>query len=144
MFFHSPYESLYTSQFTKVVALSALIAGASAFTTSPAFGVGRKSTAVYFEYGEYDEKLWDNDAKKDVYGKWDPSQPRTSKNFNPFETFDGNSPDASGKYPGEKWYKDPIRGDVSFTLMMEERKEAEEREKNPKPGDVPGCPGCRN
>ena len=54
-----------------------------------------------FEYGEYDDKLWDQDSKKDVYNKWDPTAPRSTRNFNPFETFKGNSPDASGIYPGE-------------------------------------------
>ena len=61
----------------------------------------RMPTKLMFEYGDYDDKLWDNDAKKDVYGKWDPSSPRGVKNFNPFETFKSNSPDASGIYPGE-------------------------------------------
>ena len=65
-------------------------------------------------------------------------------NFNPFETFEGNSPDASGRYPGEPFYKDPQRGDIDFKAMMAEREEAEERAANPKDGDKPGCPGCRN
>jgi hypothetical protein len=78
-------------------------------------------------YGEYDGKLWDNDAKKIIYAKWDPNSPRTPLNFNPFETWDGNSPDASGFFPGETRYKDPLRGDVSFAIMMAERAEAEER-----------------
>lgn len=65
-------------------------------------------------------------------------------NFNPFETWEGNSPDASGFYPGEGFYKDPIRGDVNFQQMMDERAEAEERAANPKAGDQPGAPGCRN
>merc|ERR1719253_1930432 len=60
-----------------------------------------------FEYGEYDDKLFDNDAKKDIYAKWDPSKPRSGMNFNPFETYKGNSPDASGVYPGEPRYKAP-------------------------------------
>jgi hypothetical protein len=51
-------------------------------------------TKLNFEYGEYDDK-------KDVYKKWDPATPRSTRNFNPFETFKGNSPDASGIYPGE-------------------------------------------
>jgi len=79
-----------------------------------------------------------------VYTKWDPNSPRSTKNFNPFETFEGNSPDASGIYPGETRYKDPIRPDTNFQQMMIEREEAEEREKNLKPGNVPGCPGCKN
>ena len=64
-------------------------------------------------------------------------------NFNPFETFEGNSPDASGKYPGEGRYKDPVRPDVSFALMQEERKILDDIAANPKPGNVPGAPGCR-
>ena len=88
--------------------------------------------------------MWDNDAKKDVYAKWDPATPRSTMNFNPFETFDGNSPDASGIFPGEPFYKDPTRGDISYAIMLAEKAEAEERAANPKAGDVPGCAGCRN
>ncbi len=95
-------------------------------------------------YGIYDGKLFDNEAKKVVYEQWDPNAPRSPTNFNPFETWDGNSPDASGFYPGENRYKDPMRGDVNFQTMMAEREEADARAANPKPGDVPGCPGCRN
>ena len=102
------------------------------------------SSGVGGDYGKYDDSLWDNDAKKEIYAAWDPSSPRSVMNFNPFETWDGNSPDASGFYPGERRYKDPARGDVSFQIMMDERKEAEERAANPKAGDAPGCPGCRN
>jgi hypothetical protein len=79
-----------------------------------------------------------------VYNKWDPSKERSTRNFNPFETFGGNTPDASGIYPGESRYKDPTRGNVSFAIMMAERKEAEERAANPKPGSAPGCAGCKN
>ena len=79
-----------------------------------------------------------------MYNSWDPSAPRSVLNFNPFETFGGNSPDASGFYPGENWYKDPVRGDINFAQMMAERAEAEERAANPKPGSSPGCAGCRN
>merc|ERR1711935_742997 len=122
--------------------MGTLAASANAFAPA-SFGV-RTSTAVFFEYGQYDDKLWDNDAKKVVYASWDPAQPRSGMNFNPFETWEGNSPDASGFYPGENFYKDPTRGNVNFTTMMEERKEAEERVANPKPGDTPGAPGCRN
>ena len=74
------------------------MASASAFV--PAANT-RMPTKLNFEYGEYDDKLWDQDAKKDVYNKWDPSQPRSSRNFNPFETYKGNSPEASGVFPGE-------------------------------------------
>eukprot|EP00566_Odontella_aurita_P036792 CAMPEP_0113574366 /NCGR_PEP_ID=MMETSP0015_2-20120614/27109_1 /TAXON_ID=2838 /ORGANISM="Odontella" /LENGTH=136 /DNA_ID=CAMNT_0000477499 /DNA_START=52 /DNA_END=459 /DNA_ORIENTATION=+ /assembly_acc=CAM_ASM_000160 len=32
-----------------------------------------------FTYGEYDEVMWDNAAKIDVYNKWDPSTPRSTR-----------------------------------------------------------------
>jgi hypothetical protein len=122
------------------------VASAGAFAPAP-FGTRtttRLFSAADYVYGEFDDQLWDNEAKKVVYAKWDPSQPRSTRNFNPFETWEGNSPDASGIYPGEPRYKDPKRGDVSFAIMMAERAEAEERAAKPKPGSGPGCPGCRN
>jgi len=94
-------------------------------------------------YGKYDGKLWDMSAKRDVYDAWDPNSPRSATNFNPFETWDGNSPDCSGFYPGEGRYKDPMRPDVNYAIMTEERKILDEIKGNPKPGDKPGCPGCR-
>jgi len=89
--------SSHLSQMKSVIAV-ALVASASAFV--PAQNA-RVPTKLNFEYGDYDDKLWDQDSKKDVYTKWDPSSPRSAKNFNPFETFKGNSPDASGIFPGE-------------------------------------------
>lgn len=83
----------------------------------PSFSTKLHSTGA-FVYGKYDEKLWDMDAKLDIYGAWDPNSPRSTTNFNPFETFEGNSPDASGYYPGEGRYKDPKRPDVNYTQMM--------------------------
>lgn len=135
-------KSNQLSQFSKVVALSALVASASAFAPST-FG-GRVATNLNIQYGEYDEKLWDQEAKKVIYGKWDPSAPRSTMNFNPFETFLSNSPDASGIYPGEAFYKDPIRGDVSYAIMLAEKAYLENLAANPKPGQVPGCTGCKN
>jgi hypothetical protein len=118
------------------------LAGASAFV--PIQTVGRVATQVSArEYGKYDDGMWDNNAKIEIYEAWDPSAPRSANNFNPFETWDGNSPDASGIFPGETGYKDPQRGDISFQIMMDQRKEAEERAANPKAGSAPGCPGCR-
>eukprot|EP00429_Kryptoperidinium_foliaceum_P016484 CAMPEP_0176047900 /NCGR_PEP_ID=MMETSP0120_2-20121206/23791_1 /TAXON_ID=160619 /ORGANISM="Kryptoperidinium foliaceum, Strain CCMP 1326" /LENGTH=280 /DNA_ID=CAMNT_0017381315 /DNA_START=50 /DNA_END=892 /DNA_ORIENTATION=+ len=95
-------------------------------------------------YGKYDEMEWNMDAKMDVYNSWDPNSPRSPNNFNPFETWDGNSPDCSGFYPGEGRYKDPKRPDVNFAQMQEERKILEDIAANPKPGAGKGCPGCRN
>jgi hypothetical protein len=82
---------------TKIVAV-AIVASATAFVPAPS---ARITTKLNFEYGEYDDKLWDQVSKKDVYNKWDPSAPRSTRNFNPFETFKGNSCDASGIFPGE-------------------------------------------
>ena len=87
-------------QLTKIIAV-AFVASAAAFV--PAQNA-RMPTKLNFEYGEYDEKLFDNDAKKALYAKWDPSSPRSTRNFNPFETYKGNSCDASGIYPGEVSY----------------------------------------
>ena len=135
-------QFLYHHQYTKTLALLSLVASASAFAPTQ-FGV-RASTRVHISFGKYDDQLWSNDAKKDVYATWDPASPRSTMNFNPFETFLGNSPDASGIFPGEPFYKDPQRPDVSFGIMMAERAEAEARVANPKAGDVKGAPGCKN
>lgn len=142
-FSHCIFFVVLTIQYKSVIAVLALAASANAFAPAT-FGV-RSSTSLFsIQMGEYDDKLWDNEAKKVVYAKWDPNQPRSTMNFNPFETFSGNSPDASGIFPGESFYKDPQRGDVSYNTMMVERQEIEARNANPKPGDVPGAPGCKN
>jgi hypothetical protein len=96
------------------------------------------------DYGKYDGQLWDSIAKNDVYASWDPNAPRSTMNFNPYETFEGNSPDCSGVYPGESFYKDPSRPNMNFAKMMEERTENDARTANPKAGDKPGCSGCKN
>merc|ERR1712194_1001679 len=95
----------------KLAILSLIIASASAFAplSSP-----RVSTSLNLSYGEFDAQT-----------------ARSVLNFNPFETFEGNSPDASGYYPGETGYKDPARGDVSYASMQVERAEIEERLANP-------------
>jgi hypothetical protein len=125
----------------KFAVFATLLASATAFAP---VSVSRTSTSLNLEYGEFDGQMWDNDNKKAIYEKFDPNAPRSVMNFNPFETFEGNSPDASGYYPGEKGYKDPARGDVNFASMMVERQEIEERLANPKPGYTPGCAGCKN
>jgi hypothetical protein len=120
--------------------LAALVASASAFAPQQAaFGV---KTALY-SGGAYEGKLWDMSAKLEIYGIWDPTAPRSPTNFSPFETWDGNSPDASGYYPGEGRYKDPQRPDVSYASMQEERKILDEIAANPKAGQVAGAPGMR-
>eukprot|EP00979_Chaetoceros_neogracilis_P018094 scaffold10551_cov264-Chaetoceros_neogracile.AAC.3 len=128
--------------YSKTLALISLVASASAFAPTQ-FGA-RTSTQVFIDFGKYDDQLWSNDAKKDVYATWDPASPRSTMNFNPFETFLGNSPDASGIFPGEPFYKDPQRPDVSYAIMLAEKAEFAERAAAPKAGDTPGAPGCKN
>mmetsp|Transcript_58199 Transcript_58199/g.65154 ORF Transcript_58199/g.65154 Transcript_58199/m.65154 type:complete len:128 (-) Transcript_58199:88-471(-) len=126
----------------KLAILSLIVASASAFAP---LSTPRVSTSLNLSYGEFDGKMWDNEAKKIIYAKFDAGTARSVLNFNPFETFEGNSPDASGYYPGETGYKDPARGDVSYASMQVERAEIEERLANPKPGAfVPGQPGSKN
>jgi hypothetical protein len=66
-----------------IVALVAISASASAFAPQPL--AGRAATRLY-NYGKYDDQLWDNTAKKEIYAEWDPNAPRSPMNFNPFET----------------------------------------------------------
>ncbi|KAL7479307.1 hypothetical protein ACHAW6_005043 [Cyclotella cf. meneghiniana] len=141
----APSFEEYLKQRAGVTAAPAAAAPAPAAAPAAAApAAAAPAAAGGFQYGEYDEKLWDQVSKKDVYNKWDPNSPRSTRNFNPFETFKGNSCDASGIYPGEPRYKDPIRGDANYQTMMAEKADAEERAANPKPGNVPGCPGCKN
>uniref|UniRef100_A0A7S0CCP4 Uncharacterized protein n=1 Tax=Proboscia inermis TaxID=420281 RepID=A0A7S0CCP4_9STRA len=124
----------------KSIVLASIAASAVAF--APAATFTTRGVALNMDFGKYDDKMWDNTAKKDVYDTWDPAVTRSTMNFNPFETYKGNSPDASGIFPGEAFYKDPQRGEASFSQMMIERTEAEERAASPKAGFVKGCAGC--
>eukprot|EP00634_Sargassococcus_sp_CCMP2135_P014901 CAMPEP_0198643978 /NCGR_PEP_ID=MMETSP1467-20131203/319_1 /TAXON_ID=1462469 /ORGANISM="unid. sp., Strain CCMP2135" /LENGTH=127 /DNA_ID=CAMNT_0044379419 /DNA_START=49 /DNA_END=432 /DNA_ORIENTATION=+ len=123
----------------KVIALAlALAAPAAAFMHAAPV---RASVKVFGD-GKYDGQVWDITAKTDVWNMWDPNSPRSETNFNPFErNADGNACDCSGYFPGEGKYKDPMRPDASFALMLEEKEIMAKIEANPKPGDVPGAPG---
>jgi hypothetical protein len=119
-------------------------AAAAPAAPAPAVAAPAPASTGSATVGKYDGKLWDMDAKMDVYNAWNPSAPRSASNFNPFETWDGNSPDASGFYPGEGRYKDPLRPDVNFAKMQAERVILDNVAANPKPGSAKGCPGCRS
>eukprot|EP00985_Skeletonema_marinoi_P007973 scaffold3552_cov140-Skeletonema_marinoi.AAC.7 len=119
----------------KSVIAVALVASASAFV--PAQNA-RMPTKLNFEYGEYDDKLWDHDAKKEVYNKWDPASPRGSRNFNPLR-LSRETP----LMPLAR-YKDPKRGDVSYAIMMVEKADIDDMTANPKAGSEPGCAGCKS
>jgi hypothetical protein len=56
-----------------------------------------RSMAV-FGSGKYDGKVWDKAAKDDVASTYDPAQPWSDTNFDPFKKdANGNSCDPSGK-----------------------------------------------
>jgi hypothetical protein len=135
-------------KFLTLLALAPLAANAfmapSAFATRGLSSKLNANAPDYEDYGKFDEQVWSLENKKSVYNDWDPTAPRSATNFNPFETFGGNSPDCSGRFPGENRYKDPSRPDMNFALMTEERNFLEDLNANPKAGDAPGAPGCRN
>lgn len=86
----------------------------------------RSSATVVNAGGKYDGKLWDDAAKADVLSTYDPSAPWSETNFDPnVKDAAGNKCDASGYYPGEGRYKDPIRPDVSFAEYMKQKAEKE-------------------
>ena len=67
--------------------------------------------------------VWGFDRQKVIFEAWDPESPRTYTNFNPFErNLDGAKADANGCFPGEsRGYQPPLRPDVSFAQMQEEK-----------------------
>uniref|UniRef100_A0A6S8UPP8 Uncharacterized protein n=1 Tax=Chaetoceros debilis TaxID=122233 RepID=A0A6S8UPP8_9STRA len=117
---------------------------AAAPVAAAAAPAGAPPSENAFVFGAFDNVLWSNENKKTVYDQWDPQQPRSTRNFNPFETFGGNSPDASGIFPGQPRYKDPIRPDVSYAIMQAENAERDARNVTPKFMSCPGAPGCVN
>ncbi|CAN0081077.1 unnamed protein product [Pylaiella littoralis] len=116
---------------TAIVGVLAAASTASAFV-APGASVARslaqptRSATSLMAGGKYDGKLWDDAAKADVLSTYDPSQPRSETNFDPnLKDSAGNKCDASGFYPGEGRYKDPIRPDVSFAEYMKQKAEKE-------------------
>mmetsp|Transcript_7185 Transcript_7185/g.8970 ORF Transcript_7185/g.8970 Transcript_7185/m.8970 type:complete len:114 (+) Transcript_7185:55-396(+) len=103
------------------VLLLALIATASAFML-PQTAHMRNSFSL--AAGKYDGQEWNDAAKQDVLSMYDPSQPWSETNFDPFKRDKtGNACDASGYYPGDKNYKDPIRPQMSFEEYMKSRQQ---------------------
>ena len=127
-----------------VYAPPAPVAAAPAPVAAAAAPAGAPPSENAFVFGAFDNVLWSNENKNTVYDQWDPQQPRSTRNFNPFETFGGNSPDASGIFPGQPRYKDPIRPDVSYAIMQAENAERDARNVTPKFMSCPGAPGCVN
>jgi len=90
----------------------------------------------------FNGQIWGIDAKIAVFEEWDPEQPRTYDNFNPFErNEDGAQCDTNGCYPGSsRGYQPPNRPDTSWAIMQEEQKQMEVIKANPK-YSITGRPG---
>merc|ERR1711918_117402 len=89
------------------------------------------------------DNIWGFEAQKSVFDAWDPEKPRDYDNFNPWErNLDGAKCDFNGCFPGEsRGYKSPLRPDVSWASMQEEKLKLAELSKDPKWG-LKGKPGC--
>ncbi len=87
--------------------------------------------------------IWSFEAKKAVYDAWDPEQPRSYANFNPFERNDeGQQCDPNGCFSGQsKGYKPPNRPDVDWASMQEENKKMDVLKAEAK-FQTKGKPGC--
>mmetsp|Transcript_9412 Transcript_9412/g.12319 ORF Transcript_9412/g.12319 Transcript_9412/m.12319 type:complete len:115 (-) Transcript_9412:482-826(-) len=108
--------------FTAILLL-ALIATATAFVL-PQMGPVMQRNTFSLKAGKYDGQEWNDAAKQDVLSMYDPSQPWSETNFDPFKRDKtGNACDASGYYPGDKNYKDPIRPQMSFEEYMKSRQQ---------------------
>ncbi|CAN0028708.1 unnamed protein product [Scytosiphon promiscuus] len=119
-------------KFTTAVVFAASCACASAFVAPGAAvsrGIAQPTRAASVQSlnaGKYDGKVWDDAAKADVLSEYDASQPWSETNFDPnVKDGAGNKCDASGYYPGETRYKDPIRPDVTFAEYMKQKAEKE-------------------
>jgi hypothetical protein len=97
--------------YTKIFALLAIAASASAFSPAPL----SVRTSVRVFQGSNDDKGWwgDNEAKKAVNAKRDPNSRRSPLNFNPQR----NSPDSSRYSPRENRYNYPMPGDTPFAQL---------------------------
>lgn len=78
-------------KFTIAVGVIAAASCASAFVVpaAPVRGMApvaaRSTVTRVYRGGKYDGELWDTAAKEDVKSLYDPSQPRSETNFDPFE-----------------------------------------------------------
>ena len=115
----------------------------SLVATSLTPGALQRTTNVQmYDLGAYDG-IWSHEAKMEVYNKWDPEQPRSYQNFNPFERNDEGQPcDPNGCFSGQsKGYKPPNRPDVSWARQQELNGLMDELKKDPK-FSLTGKPGC--
>lgn len=110
---------------------------------APAAPVAAPAAAAPSGAWDGNKDVYDFDKMKEIFLRWDPNSPRTYTNFNPFErNGDGAKADFNGCFPGEsRGYKSPIRPDVNWAIMEEEKKKMEELSKHPNWG-LTGCPGC--
>merc|ERR1740138_367127 len=89
------------------------------------------------------DEIWGFEAQKAIFDAWNPEKPRDYDNFNPFErNLDGAKCDFNGCFPGEsRGYKSPLRPDVNWASMQEEKVKLEALQSDPKWG-LSGKPGC--
>ncbi|CAM9726418.1 unnamed protein product [Chrysoparadoxa australica] len=98
---------------------AAILATATAFV-APTAPVG--AATRLFAGGKYDGQEWNDEAKKDVLSMYNPDEPWSETNFDPYKkNKDGNACDPSGYYPGDGKYKDPIRPTTSFEEYLKQR-----------------------
>merc|ERR1712216_1116735 len=95
-----------------------------------------------FGNGEPYDNIWGIEWKTACFNAWDPEQPRTYTNFNPFERNDESAMcDTSGCFPGQsRGYRSPLRPDQSWEIMQAERAAMDELKKDPK-FSLTGKPG---
>merc|ERR1740138_1569460 len=126
------------SDIAMLAVAGAAVGGAIGYATK-----ARAGDAQMIELPAEFEGVWSFDAKKWVYGQWDPEKPRTYENFNPFERNDESAMcDTNGCFPGQsRGYKSPIRPDQSWDIMQKERAAMDALATTPKWG-LKGKPGC--
>merc|ERR1719267_66675 len=134
----APEQGSSWSDVAMLAVMGAAVGGAIGYATK-----ARAGDAQMIELPAEFDGIWSFDAKKWVYDQWDPEQPRTYENFNPFERNDESaSSDSNGCFPGQsRGYRPPNRPDQSWAIMQLERQQMDELAKNPKFG-LKGRPGC--
>jgi hypothetical protein len=92
--------------------------------------------------GDKYDYIWGMDWKLACFEAWDPEQPRSYTNFNPFERNDESSmADTNGCFPGQsRGYTVPNRPDQSWDIMQAERKIMDDLKLQPK-FNIKGRPG---
>ena len=126
----------------RALAVVGLATGASALQVGVAARAPHTVSPQMADISAFDN-IWGIEAKMAIYDQWDPEKPRDYNNFNPFERNDESAQcDTNGCFPGQsRGYKSPLRPDVNWAKMQEEKVKLEAIQKDPKWGTT-GKPGC--